>query len=152
MENDILCKYQFVFLPGKSTQLAVFDLTKQIYSALNNQKFFGSACLDISKAFDCINHKILLLKLRNIGLSDKSIGWFKSYLDRTQQLTFDSIVSDCIPVLSGIGQGTIVGPIIFLLYINVVVRMCISICTRMTACYIQLVITGIASLHVYRIV
>ena len=142
MENDILCKYQFGFLPGKSTQLAVFDLTKQIYSALNNQKFYGSACLDISKAFDCINHKILLLKLRNIGLSDKSIGWFKSYLDRTQQLTFDSIVSDCIPVLSGIGQGTIVGPIIFHLYINDVVRMLPNVHINMYADDCMLYTTG----------
>ena len=122
LDNDILCKYQFGFLPGKSTQLAVFDLTKQIYPALNNKKIFGSACLDISKAFDCINHRILLLKLKNIGLSDISIAWFLSYLDRTQQLTFDNRVSDCIQVRSGIGQGTIVGPIIFLLYINDVIR------------------------------
>ena len=142
LENDILCKYQFGFLPGRSTQLAVFDLTKQIYSALNNKKIFGSACLDISKAFDCINHKILLLKLRNIGLSDKSIGWFKSYLDRTQQLTFDSIVSDCIPVLSGIGQGTIVGSIIFLLYINDVVRMLPNVHINMYADDCMLYTTG----------
>ena len=83
MENEILSKYQFGFLPGKSTQLAVFDLTKHIYSALNNKKIFASACLDISKAFDCINHRILLIKLKNIGLSNLSISWFKSYLNRT---------------------------------------------------------------------
>ena len=122
VENDILSEYQFGFLPGKSTQLAVFDLLRHIYSSLNNKKIFGTACLDISKAFDCINHSLLKLKLRKIGLSDMSLNWFTSYLDRRQELTFNTITSDCIPVKSGIGQGTIVGPLIFLLYINDIVR------------------------------
>ena len=56
MDNNILSKYQFGFLPGKTTQLAVFDLVKNIYSSLNDKNMFGAACLDISKAFDCINH------------------------------------------------------------------------------------------------
>ena len=118
LDNHILSEYQFGFLPGKSTQLAVFDLVKHIYSALNNKKIFGAACLDISKAFDCIHHKLLLHKLKKMGLSDMSLVWFESYLTRTQQLIYDGITSDCIPVRSGIGQGTIVGPIIFLLYMN----------------------------------
>ena len=123
LDNNILCKYQFGFLPGKSTQLAVFDLLRHIYSSLNNKKLFGSACLDISKAFDCINHRLLLSKLRKMGLSDMSLNWFISYLDRTQELTFNNIVSETIKVKSGIGQGTIIGPMIFLLYINDVVTM-----------------------------
>ena len=121
LDNNILSKYQFGFLPGKSTQLAVFDLLKHVYSSLNNKKIFGAACLDISKAFDCINHDLLISKLRKMGVSDMTINWFKSYLDRTQQLTFNEITSECISVRSGIGQGTIVGPLIFLLYINDIV-------------------------------
>ena len=71
--NDILSKYQFGFLPGKSAQRAIFDLLRHIHSLLNNKTFFVSACLDISKAFDCINHTLLLSKLRNIGLSEMSL-------------------------------------------------------------------------------
>ena len=68
-------------------------------------------------------HLHLLFKLKKIGQSDTSISWFESYLDRTQQLTYNDVMSDRVPVWSGIGQGTIVGPIIFLLYINDVVSM-----------------------------
>ena len=84
MQNDILSKYQFGFLPCKSTQMAVFDLLKHIYSSLDNKKIFGSACLDISQAFDCINHALLMSKLRKIGLSEMSLNWFSSYLDRSK--------------------------------------------------------------------
>ena len=52
VNNDIISEYQFGFLPGRSTQLAVFELSKQIFPAMNNKKIFGSICLDISKAFD----------------------------------------------------------------------------------------------------
>ena len=65
---------------------------------------------------------LLIAKLRNMSLSDMSINWFVSYFDRKQELTFNDKTSDCISVKSGIGQGRIVGPLIFLLYINDIVR------------------------------
>ena len=102
---------------AKSTQLTVFNLLKHICSALNNRKIFGSVFLDISKAFDCINHSILLSKLDRLGLSDASIAWFSSSLNRMQELTYNDITSSTLAVQSGIGQATIIGPIVFLLYI-----------------------------------
>ena len=72
--------------------------------------------LDISKAFDCINHSILLSKLDRLGLSDASIAWFSSSLNRMQELTYNDITSSALAVQSGIGQGKIIGPIVFLLY------------------------------------
>ena len=59
-----------------------------------------------------------MAKLGKIGLSVGTINWFVSYLNQTQVLTYDEPTSDCVPVRSGIGQGTIVGPIIFLIYIT----------------------------------
>ena len=120
--QDIFTEFQYGFLPNKSTQLAAFDLVKHIYSSLNNKKIFGAACLDISKAFDCINHKLLLHKLRACGVSIASVRWFESYLSTQQAVMFDGKLSTVTCTKSGIGQGTILGPILFILYINDLVK------------------------------
>ena len=122
LDNDIISNHQFGFLPGRSTQLAVFELVKQIYSTLNNKKLFGSICLDISKAFDCIDHTKLFEKMISCGFSEVVMKWFRSYFSRTQCVRFNYIVSDILPVASGIGQGTILGPLVFIFYINDVTR------------------------------
>ena len=93
MENNIISEYQFGFLPGRSTQLAVFELSKQILSAMNNKKIFGSICLDISKAFDCIDHTRLYNKLQSIGVSELVMRWFKSYFSRSQEVKGNNIRS-----------------------------------------------------------
>ena len=84
LETNIISKFQFGFLPGRSTQLVVFELVKQIYSAMNNKKIFGSICLDISKAFDCIDHERLIKKMKSCGVSDLVLNWFRAYFTRTQ--------------------------------------------------------------------
>ena len=122
LDNNILSDYQFGFLPGRSTQLAVFELLKQIYSAFNNKKLFGSICLDVSKAFDCINHVKLLEKFKSCGVCDDVLLWLRSYLSRTQIVKFNDTVSNPLRVETGIGQGTILGPLIFVFYINDVMR------------------------------
>ena len=122
MENDILSHFQYGFCRGKSTQQSVFDFVKYVYSSLNNKKLFTAICLDVCKAFDCINHDILLLKLSKIGFSENTITWFKSYLNRTQVVTFKNCSSDELKIKTGIGQGTILGPLIFIFYINDIVQ------------------------------
>ena len=116
--NNVLSSYQYGFRPGRSTQQAIFDLTKYIYSNLNHKKIICSICLDVAKAFGCINHDLLLHKMSKIGFCNNSIAWFKSYLTRTQVVKFDKEISTELPVQTGIGQGTILGPIIFIFYIN----------------------------------
>ena len=89
LDNNILSDYQYDFLPGRSTQIAIFELLKQVYSSFNNKKIFGSICLDISKAFDCINHLKLFDKMKSCGISDDVLKWFKSYFCRTQSVSFN---------------------------------------------------------------
>ena len=122
-ENDILSKYQYGFRSNKSTQQAVFELVKFIHSGLNNKKLIPCICLDVCKAFDCINHEILLYKFRSIGCSESTVSWFKSYLTRTQTVRYNNVLSDILNIKTGIGQGTILGPLIFIFYINdIIVR------------------------------
>ena len=121
MANNFLTDYQFGFLPSRSTQLAIFELLKQIYSAFNNKKIFGAICLDVSKAFDCINHVKLFEKMKSCGMSNSVLRWFKSYFSRTQIVRFNDNVSNILDVSTGIGQGTILGPLIFVFYINDIV-------------------------------
>ena len=120
-ENDILTPYQYGFRPGRSTQESIFDLIKVIYSGLNNKKLIATVCLDVCKAFDCINHDLLVHKLRKIGFSNGTISWFQSYLSRSQIVKFKDTFSEPLTVRSGIGQGTILGPLIFIFYINDIV-------------------------------
>ena len=134
MKKIILSKFQLGFLPGRSAQLAVFELVKQIYSAMNNKKIFGSICLDISKAFDCLDHVKLIEKLKSSGMSDLVCTWFKSYFTRSQYVKFNNISSSILTVTSGIGQGTILGPLIFVFYIN---DDCYKKCWRFKSEYVR---------------
>ena len=72
----------------------------------------------MAKAFDCINHNILLHKMSYIGFNQNTLNWFKSYLSRTQVVRFNEPISTSLTVKTGIGQGTILGPLIFIFYIN----------------------------------
>ena len=114
--------YQYVFLPNRSTQEAVFELSKVMYSSINNRKIMGLIYLDVAKAFNCIHHERLYTKLDKIGCSNRFITWMRSYLNRTQTVKIQERVSGEIPVLSGIAQGTVLGPLTFIFYLNDVIR------------------------------
>ena len=119
LEYGVISERQYGFLPGKSTHEAFFDLVRHIYSSINNKKIMGLLFLDTSKAFDCILHERLLRKLEQVGCDSTVISWFKSYLiTRTQVVTHNDIESPVSTLPTGIGQGTILGPLMFIFYMN----------------------------------
>ena len=79
-------------------------------------------CLDVAKAFDCIDHTHLYNKLKSCGISDLVLKWFVSYFTRQQEVRVGGVTSNSKSVLSGIGQGTILGPLIFIFYVNDVIK------------------------------
>jgi hypothetical protein len=75
--------------------------------------------LDLSKAFDSIHHETQLMKLRKLGVSDEALPWFASYLsDRQQRVRINSSLSSSLTIRHGVSQGSILGPLLFNLYIN----------------------------------
>ena len=118
-ENQILYKYQFGFQKGKSTFMALIVLLDKISAALENGDFVIGVFLDFSKAFDTVDHNILLEKLDFYGIKGVTYKWFEDYLsERKQYVTYNGITSDMEVIKCGVPQGSILGPLLFLLYIN----------------------------------
>ena len=97
-----------------STETSLIETTDIILEAMDKQKVTAVVLLDMSKAFNSLNHDILLLKLRDIGLSSAALNWFSSHSsNRFQAVRINSKLSDKLPIQSGVPQGSILGPILF---------------------------------------
>ena len=87
--------------------------------AAEEGEFAPSLLLDLSAGFDVVNHNILLDKLKRYGLDEQALNWFSSYLlGRYQCVQMESVISELLPVLHGVPQGSILGPLLFLIFIN----------------------------------
>jgi hypothetical protein len=118
-KNNILYEYQSGFRPGFSTDTCLIHLTDYIRFQMDKGHFVGMVLLDLQKAFDTVNHSILLMKLKCIGLSDPSIRWFTSYLSERRQLVeVSGTMSSAASITCGVPQGSILGPLLFLIYVN----------------------------------
>jgi len=118
-ENNILNPCQSGFRSGHSTTTTLLDVSDCILNNMNQGKITGALFLDLKKAFDTVNHSLLIEKLQSYGISGNQLKWFISYLsDRTQSVNVNSTVSDCKLIDIGIPQGSILGPLLFILYVN----------------------------------
>ena len=110
---------QFGFRENHSTNHAIISIIQKIQNAIQNNKLAIGVFIDLQKAFDTVNHSILLEKLNHYGISDISNNWFRSYLtDRQQFVSIDGEKSDLTLTEHGVPQGSVLGPLLFLIYIN----------------------------------
>ena len=117
--NNILYEHQYGFQRNKSTKHNIIHALNHISKALNENKYCIGVFFDLKKAFDVCSHKILLMKLNKMGIRGTALEWFKSYLaDRTQIVDINGSHSRSRKIKISILQGSILGPILFLCFIN----------------------------------
>ena len=108
---------QFGFRNIHSTNHALISITEEIRRALDHDEFACGVFLDFQEAFDTVNHKILLTKMEYHGIRGLASDWFKSYLtNRVQQTSIQEITSPQLEIIYGIPQGSLLGPLLFLIW------------------------------------
>ena len=118
-KHDILFQNQFGFRTKHSTMHAALSITDKVQKSIEEGQYSCGIFLDFSKAFDTVDHKILLQKLRNYGIRGIALDWFASYLsNRRQFVTIGNTSSDVRSLSHGVPQGSVLGPLLFLIYIN----------------------------------
>ena len=117
--NKILYDRQYGFRPARSTTDAITEFTTDALPCLDKRENCISVYLDLSKAFDTINHNIMLSKLEYYGIRGKTLEWLKSYLaNRRQYVDYRGTHSEIKQIEYGAPQGSVMGPLLFIIYSN----------------------------------
>jgi len=117
--NDLLSQYQHGFRSKHSCESQLISFTQEVYDNLEQGQQTDVIVMDFSKAFDKVDHNKLIFKLKELGVHPLVSQWIQSFLKgRTQRVVVDGCTSDTLPVLSGVPQGSVLGPCLFLAYIN----------------------------------
>ena len=118
-KNDVLYKFQFGFRKNYSTSLALLDVLDTCYKNINEKNKILGIFFDIQKAFDVVDHDILLSKLHFYGIRGIMYNWIENYLlNRKQYTTINNVQSKIGTISCGVPQGSVLGPLLFLLYMN----------------------------------
>ena len=118
-KHNLLCDNQYGFRAGRSCEHALLNAKDTILSTLSKKQIALLLLIDFSKAFDLVEHPTLLRKLEHYGIRGQALNWFRSYLsDRKQFVSVGSSHSSTKPISFGVPQGSILGPLLFIIYIN----------------------------------